>query len=123
MMKLNDTQLVILSAASQRADGSVLPLPKTLTLKGSGVNPDARSPAQEGPGRGEARVQRGRPPARGEERSERDAGGQRGGPQAIGIERPGAAGESAEPYQPRAAKGGNKTEDKKRKIRTAHSSA
>lgn len=32
MPKLTDTQLVILSAASQRADGSVLPLPKSLKL-------------------------------------------------------------------------------------------
>jgi hypothetical protein len=32
MAKLTDTQLVILSAACQRADGSVLPLPKSLKL-------------------------------------------------------------------------------------------
>ncbi|MFN4283114.1 MAG: DUF3489 domain-containing protein [Alphaproteobacteria bacterium] len=32
MAKLTDTQLVILSAASQRADGNLLPLPKSLKL-------------------------------------------------------------------------------------------
>jgi DNA-binding MarR family transcriptional regulator len=35
MPKLNDTQLVILSAASQRADGAVLPLSPTLKVKPS----------------------------------------------------------------------------------------
>jgi hypothetical protein len=34
MTRLSDTQLVILSAAAQRADLSVLPLPETLSLKG-----------------------------------------------------------------------------------------
>jgi hypothetical protein len=32
-VKLNDTQLVILSAAAQRADGSLLPLPQSLSVK------------------------------------------------------------------------------------------
>ena len=37
--KLTDTQLVILSQASQRTDGAVLPLPETLTLnKGSSAS-------------------------------------------------------------------------------------
>jgi Protein of unknown function (DUF3489) len=38
MTKLSDTQLVILSAAAQRADLSVLPLPDSLTLKGGALN-------------------------------------------------------------------------------------
>jgi Protein of unknown function (DUF3489) len=33
MTKLSDTQAVILSAAAQRADGAVLPLPETLKIK------------------------------------------------------------------------------------------
>jgi Protein of unknown function (DUF3489) len=37
MTKLSDTQAVILSAASQRDDGAVLPLPETLTIKGGAV--------------------------------------------------------------------------------------
>jgi Protein of unknown function (DUF3489) len=35
--KLSDTQAVILSAAAQRDDGAVLPLPETLRLKGGAV--------------------------------------------------------------------------------------
>jgi Protein of unknown function (DUF3489) len=38
MTKLSDTQAVILSAASQRDDGAVLPLPKTLKIKGGAVD-------------------------------------------------------------------------------------
>jgi predicted ArsR family transcriptional regulator len=38
MTRLSDTQLVILTAAAQRADLSVLPLPETLKLKGGAVN-------------------------------------------------------------------------------------
>jgi hypothetical protein len=38
MTKLSDTQLVILSAAAQRTDLSVLPLPDSLTLKGGALN-------------------------------------------------------------------------------------
>jgi hypothetical protein len=38
MIKLSDTQLVILSAAAQRADLAVLPLPDSLTLKGGALN-------------------------------------------------------------------------------------
>ena len=34
MVKLNDTQLVILAAAAKRDDGSILPLPKRLKAKG-----------------------------------------------------------------------------------------
>jgi hypothetical protein len=37
MTKLSDTQLVILSAAAQRADLSVLPLPDSLNLKGGAL--------------------------------------------------------------------------------------
>jgi hypothetical protein len=37
MTKLSDTQAVILSAASQREDGAVLPLPETLKIKGGAV--------------------------------------------------------------------------------------
>ena len=38
MTKLSDTQAVILSAASQRDDGAVLPLPETLKLKGGAAD-------------------------------------------------------------------------------------
>jgi hypothetical protein len=38
MTKLSDTQLVILGAAAQRADLSVLPLPDSLKLKGGALN-------------------------------------------------------------------------------------
>jgi hypothetical protein len=38
MTKLSDIQAVILSAASQRADGAVLPLPETLKIKGGAVD-------------------------------------------------------------------------------------
>jgi DNA-binding MarR family transcriptional regulator len=37
MSKLTDTQLVILSAAGQRDNGTVLPLPKSLKLQGAAV--------------------------------------------------------------------------------------
>ncbi len=37
MPKLTDTQLAILSAAAQRQDRAVLPLPKSLKIKGSAV--------------------------------------------------------------------------------------
>ena len=37
MTKLSDTQLVILGAAAQRADLSVLPLPDSLKLKGGAL--------------------------------------------------------------------------------------
>ncbi len=37
MLKLTDTQLVILSAAAQRQDGAVLPLSKSLKIKGGAV--------------------------------------------------------------------------------------
>ena len=36
--KLSDAQLVILSAAAQRADGSLLPFPQSLTAKGAALN-------------------------------------------------------------------------------------
>jgi hypothetical protein len=38
MTRLSDTQLVILSAAAQRTDLSVLPLPDSLNLKGGALN-------------------------------------------------------------------------------------
>jgi len=38
MTNLSDTQAVILSAASQRDDGAVLPLPETLKIKGGAVD-------------------------------------------------------------------------------------
>jgi DNA-binding MarR family transcriptional regulator len=38
MTRLSDTQFVILTAAAQRADLSVLPLPETLKLKGGALN-------------------------------------------------------------------------------------
>jgi DNA-binding MarR family transcriptional regulator len=43
MTKLSDTQAVILSAASQRDDGAVLPLPETLKIKGGAVDKVLRS--------------------------------------------------------------------------------
>ena len=36
--KLSDTQLVILSTAAQRDDGSLLPFPETLTAKGAALS-------------------------------------------------------------------------------------
>jgi uncharacterized protein DUF3489 len=36
--KLSDSQYVILSAAAQRADGSLLPFPQRLTVKGAALN-------------------------------------------------------------------------------------
>jgi hypothetical protein len=38
MTKLSDTQAIILSAAAQREDGAVLPLPETLKIKGGAVD-------------------------------------------------------------------------------------
>jgi len=38
MIKLSDTQAVILSAAAQRDDGAVLPLPETLKIKGGALD-------------------------------------------------------------------------------------
>jgi Protein of unknown function (DUF3489) len=38
MTKLSDSQLAILSAASQRDDGAILPLPETLKIKGGAVD-------------------------------------------------------------------------------------
>jgi hypothetical protein len=38
MTKLSDTQAVILSAASQRDDGAILPLPESLKIKGGAVD-------------------------------------------------------------------------------------
>ena len=35
--KLSDTQLVILSAAAQHADGSLLPFPQSLNVKGAAL--------------------------------------------------------------------------------------
>ena len=43
MTKLGDTPAVILSAASQREDGTVLPLPETLKIKGGAVDKMLRS--------------------------------------------------------------------------------
>ena len=36
--KLSDTQLVILSTAGKRDDGSLLPFPETLTAKGAALS-------------------------------------------------------------------------------------
>src|SRR5687767_4237088 len=49
MTRLSDTQLVILGAAAQRADLSVLPLPETLKLKGGAVNKVMDSLRNKGP--------------------------------------------------------------------------
>ena len=43
MIKLSHTQAVILSAAAQRDDGAVLPLPETLKIKGGAVDKVLRS--------------------------------------------------------------------------------
>ena len=43
MTKLSDTQAIILSAAAQRDDGAVLPLPETLKIKGGAVDKVLRS--------------------------------------------------------------------------------
>ena len=51
MTKLSDTQAVILSAAAQRDDGAVLPLPETLKIKGGAVNKVIGQPQQPRPDR------------------------------------------------------------------------
>jgi Protein of unknown function (DUF3489) len=43
MTKLSDTQAIILSAAAQRDDGAVLPLPDTIKIKGGAVEKVLRS--------------------------------------------------------------------------------
>jgi hypothetical protein len=43
MTKVSDTQAVILSAAAQRDDGAVLPLPETLRIKGGALDKVLRS--------------------------------------------------------------------------------
>ena len=48
MPKLNDTQLVILSAAAQRQDRAVLPLPKSLRIKGGAVTKTLESLRKKG---------------------------------------------------------------------------
>ena len=49
MTRLSDTQLVILAAAAQRADLSVLPLPDSLKLKGGALTKVMDKPPQQGP--------------------------------------------------------------------------
>ena len=63
MTKLSDTQAVILSAASQRDDGAVLPLPETLKLKGGARRQGPRQPQGQGPDRSSGRTARRRPAA------------------------------------------------------------
>ena len=48
MPKLTDTQLVILSAAAQRNDRAVLPLPKSLKIKGAAVTKTLESLLKKG---------------------------------------------------------------------------
>ncbi len=48
MSNLTDSQLVILSAAAKRADGAVLPLPKSLKLKGSATTSVLKSLIKKG---------------------------------------------------------------------------
>ena len=48
MPKLTDTHLVILSAAAQRQDGAVLPLPKSLKIKGGTVTKTLESLRKKG---------------------------------------------------------------------------
>ncbi len=48
MPKLIDTQLVFLSAAAQREDGAVLPLPRSLKVKGAAVTKTLESMRKQG---------------------------------------------------------------------------
>ena len=48
MAKLNDSQLVILSAAAERDDGAVLPLPKSLKIKGGAITKTLESLCKKG---------------------------------------------------------------------------
>jgi hypothetical protein len=48
MSKLTDTQVIILSAAGQCSDGAVLPLPKSLKLRGGAVSHVLRSLLKKG---------------------------------------------------------------------------
>ncbi len=48
MPKLTDSQLVIMSAAAKRADGAVLPLPKSLKLKGGAATSVLKSLLKKG---------------------------------------------------------------------------
>ncbi len=48
MPKLTDTHLVILSAAARRQDGAVLPLPKSLKIKGGAVTKTLESLRKKG---------------------------------------------------------------------------
>ena len=48
MSNLTDSQLVILSAAAKRADGAVLPLPKSLKLKGGAATSVLKSLIKKG---------------------------------------------------------------------------
>ncbi len=48
MPRLTDTQLVILSAAAERADGAVLPLPKSLKARGGALTSTIRSLLKKG---------------------------------------------------------------------------
>ncbi len=48
MSNLTDSQLVILSAAAKRADGAVLPLPKSLKLKGGATTSVLKSLIKKG---------------------------------------------------------------------------
>jgi Protein of unknown function (DUF3489) len=48
MSKLTDTQLIILSTAGQRDDGTVLPLPKSLKLQGGAVSHVLKSLVKKG---------------------------------------------------------------------------
>ncbi len=48
MPKLTDSQLVILSAAAKRADGAVLPPPKSLKLKGGALTSVLKSLLKKG---------------------------------------------------------------------------
>ncbi len=48
MLKLSDTQLVILSAAAQRQSRAVQPLPKSLRIKEGAVTTVLKSPLKKG---------------------------------------------------------------------------
>ena len=63
MTRLSDTQLVILSAAAQRDDGAVLPLPETLKLKGGALDKVLGSLTDRGPDRCDPDAARRRPAA------------------------------------------------------------
>ena len=54
MPKFTDSQLVILSTAARREGSAVLPLPRSLKIKGAATTGVLKSLIKKGPARGEA---------------------------------------------------------------------